>query len=217
MSTMHKVFSPLCSLSPVLNCDAKHVVLSGPSGFLGSHVLDSILDVHATRMNSGLDPGEVVLLSGSPGNLMRRLQSKYGYEKMKTVRASRVDYFNQHDIDTWRDHMGSLGWKKHSILVMGFTCLNIIVCVFLIASIGLKGPNCVFVNLAAVAGPVGGRLDAMMDVNYKAPVAAARACADLGFGHWVQSSTQATNSERAGQVYQVLTRCSEKGVLTCCS
>lgn len=55
-------------------------------------------------------------------------------------------------------------------------------------------------NLAAVAGPIVGKQDAMMDVNYKAPVAAARACEQLGFGHWVQSSTQATNSERAGQV-----------------
>ena len=57
-----------------------------------------------------------------------------------------------------------------------------------------------FVNLAAVAGPVAGRPDAMMDVNYRAPVAAATACQQLGFGHWVQSSTQATNAERAGQV-----------------
>lgn len=40
----------------------------------------------------------------------------------------------------------------------------------------------------------------MMDVNYNAPVAAASACERLGFGHWVQSSTQATNAERAGQV-----------------
>lgn len=57
-----------------------------------------------------------------------------------------------------------------------------------------------FVNLAAVAGPVPGIPDAMMDVNYKAPAAAAKACETLGFGHWVQSSTQATNAERGGQV-----------------
>jgi len=64
----------------------------------------------------------------------------------------------------------------------------------------LKGEKATFVNLAAIAGPVGGKLESMMDVNYKAPVAAAKACQQLGFGHWVQSSTQATNSERAGQV-----------------
>lgn len=57
-----------------------------------------------------------------------------------------------------------------------------------------------FLNLAAVAGPVDGYPDAMMDVNYRAPLSAARACERLGFGHWVQSSTQATNAERAGQV-----------------
>ncbi len=126
-----------------------------------------------------------------------------------------------------------------------------------------------FVNLAAVAGPVVGKPDAMMDVNYKggfsvcvwsffviwafvvvsvgfvlilmsrdvavavslqnnqsiapvfisyldiilahicflhftAPMAAALACQHLGFGHWVQSSTQATNAERAGQVLYVV-------------
>ncbi|KAJ1421129.1 hypothetical protein B484DRAFT_332847, partial [Ochromonadaceae sp. CCMP2298] len=65
---------------------------------------------------------------------------------------------------------------------------------------GLVGPKAVFVNLAAVAGPVVGMHDAMMDINYKAPMAAAQACEQLGFGHWVQSSTQATNAERAGQV-----------------
>jgi len=66
---------------------------------------------------------------------------------------------------------------------------------------GLKGEKATFINLAALAGPVGGKLESMMDVNYKAPVAAAKACQQLGFGHWVQSSTQATNSERAGQVH----------------
>ena len=40
----------------------------------------------------------------------------------------------------------------------------------------------------------------MMAVNYRAPLAAARACEALGFGHWVQSSTQAVKAERAGQV-----------------
>ena len=40
----------------------------------------------------------------------------------------------------------------------------------------------------------------MMAVNYRAPIAAARACETLEFGHWVQSSTQAVKAERAGQV-----------------
>lgn len=57
-----------------------------------------------------------------------------------------------------------------------------------------------FLNLAAVAGPIEGKPEAMMHINYHAPAAAAKACEYLGFGHWIQSSTQATNSERAGQV-----------------
>lgn len=59
-----------------------------------------------------------------------------------------------------------------------------------------------FVNLAGVAGPDKTKplKDVMMDVNYKAPLAAAKACEILEFGHWVQSSTQATKAERAGQV-----------------
>lgn len=64
----------------------------------------------------------------------------------------------------------------------------------------MEGEDAVFVNLAAVAGPVAGIQDAMMDVNYRAPLAAARAAEALGFGHWIQSSTQATNAERFGQV-----------------
>ena len=87
--------------------------------------------------------------------------------------ASRVDYYTQHDPTVWKDNFLSLG---------------------------LEGEECVFVNLAAVAGPVAGIKDAMMDVNYKAPVAAAQAASELKFGHWVQSSTQATRAERAGQV-----------------
>ena len=157
----------------LLSSSPKKIVLSGPSGFLGKRVLDSILDVHRTRKLNKLDPGEVILLSSSPGTMMRRLQAKYGQEKMRTIRASRVDYFTQHDTNTWMDHLGSLG---------------------------VQGDNAVFVNLAAITGPKVGVIDAMMDVNYRAPVAAARACEKLGFSHWVQSSTQATNAERAGQV-----------------
>lgn len=35
---------------------------------------------------------------------------------------------------------------------------------------------------------------------FRAPAAAGMACAELQFGHWIQSSTQATNAERSGQV-----------------
>ena len=54
--------------------------------------------------------------------------------------------------------------------------------------------------LLQLAGPRSDRPDAMMAVNYRAPIAAARACEALEFGHWVQSSTQAVKAERAGQV-----------------
>lgn len=102
-------FTQLLSAPGLLESPAKKVVLSGPSGFLGSHVLDSIVEVHALRKEKGLDPGEVILLSGSPGNLMKRLSKKYGPQSMRSIRASRVDYFLQHDSDTWRDQLGSLG------------------------------------------------------------------------------------------------------------
>lgn len=101
--------SPLSAIAAVLDCAPKKIVLSGPSGFLGAHVLDSILEVHRARKANNLDPGEVILMSSSPGNMMKRLQKKYGEDKMKTIRASRVDYFQQHEVDTWRDHLGSLG------------------------------------------------------------------------------------------------------------
>lgn len=182
----------------ILGCAPKKIVLSGPSGFLGAHVLDSILDVHEARMAKGLDPGEVILMSSSPGNMMKRLQRKYGEGKMKTIRASRVDYFTQHEVDTWRDQLGSLGKLLKDIYarIRGFMTFMFLK--------GLKGEKATFINLAALAGPVGGKLESMMDVNYKAPVAAAKACQQLGFGHWVQSSTQATNSERAGQVQRLI-------------
>lgn len=80
---------------------------------------------------------------------MLRLSGIYGSQTMRTVRASRVDYYSQHDVSTWMDHLGSLS---------------------------LGGENCVFVNLAGVAGPVTTRPSAMMDVNYRAPLAAAKAC-----------------------------------------
>lgn len=117
---------------------------------------------HFFREKNGQEAGEVILLSSSPGNLMRRLKCRYGeegkHDKMRTIRASRVDYYTQHCASTWRDQLGSLG---------------------------LGGENCVFINLAGVAGPKDGRLDALMDVNYHAPVAASSAAEQLGFGHWV--------------------------------
>ena len=151
----------------------KTIALSGPAGFLGSNVVDSILDAHEFRRANGVDPGELLLLSSSPGTLMARLTSQLGSQRLKTVRATRVDYYHQHDVDSWHDQLGSLG---------------------------LGGCNAVFANLAGLAGPVPGKPDSMMAVNYRAPVAAARACEALGFGHFVQSSTQATKAERAGQV-----------------
>ena len=159
--------------SSIEEATAKQIALSGPAGFLGSRVLSSILDAHDYRRSRGLEPGEVVLLSSSPGNLMSRLIAKHGHARMASVRATRVDYYFQHDLDSWRDQLGSLG---------------------------MGGSDAVFVNLAALAGPRADRPDAMMAVNYRAPLAAARACEALGFGHWIQSSTQAVKAERAGQV-----------------
>jgi hypothetical protein len=107
---------------------------------------------------------------------MRKLSEKYGPARMKTLRASRVDYYTQHDVKTWRDHLGSLLGANPTKLKWSF------------------------VNLAGVAGPTGKRKGAMHSVNYAACVAAAGACQELEFDHFIQSSTQATNAERAGQV-----------------
>lgn len=103
---------------------------------------------------------------------MERLAVKY-QDRTKTIRASRVDYFTQHSASEWVDQLGAFG---------------------------CGGPDSVFVNLAAVAGPVPNKIDGMHDVNYRGAVAAAQACAKLNFGHFIQSSTQATVTERAGQV-----------------
>ena len=167
--------NPLLTLAgkAIREARPKQIALSGPAGFLGSRVLATILDAHDYRREHGLEPGEIVLLSSSPGNLMSRLTAHYGHRRMASVRATRVDYYFQHDLDSWRDQLGSLG---------------------------MGGPDAVFINLAALAGPRQDRPDAMMAVNYRAPMAAARACEALGFGHWVQSSTQAVKAERAGQV-----------------
>lgn len=62
------------------------MAISGPAGFLGSRVVDNILDVHEHRQAAGHEPGELLLLSSSPGHLMERLTRKYGAERMKTVR-----------------------------------------------------------------------------------------------------------------------------------
>mmetsp|Transcript_32535 Transcript_32535/g.33174 ORF Transcript_32535/g.33174 Transcript_32535/m.33174 type:complete len:234 (+) Transcript_32535:63-764(+) len=151
----------------------KRIILSGPSGFLGSRVLDCIINIHNDRIKHGLKPGEVVLLSAGPGKLMKNLVNRHGEDSMKFIRASRADYYTQHSAEVWRDHLGSLG---------------------------LEGSDSVFINLAALAGPRADNRTAMVDVNYKAPVAAAKACESLGFGHWIQSSTFATFTERAAQV-----------------
>lgn len=157
----------------ILRARPKMIALSGPGGFLGARVLDAVLDAHEYRRAHGLESGEVLLFSSSPGNLMSRLTRQYGADRLKGVRASRVDYYFQHDVDSWEDQLGSLG---------------------------MAGRDSVFMNLAGLAGPVSGREDAMRCVNYLAPIAAARACENLGFGHFIQSSTQATKAERAGQV-----------------
>ena len=80
--TMPKLVQRLCDAPP------KRVVLSGPSGFLGSRVLDLLLQAHDHRINAGLDPGEVILLSSSPGRLMGRLSLKYP-DRMK-VRVTHI-------------------------------------------------------------------------------------------------------------------------------
>ena len=164
----------LYTAKKVLNASPKRVVLSGPSGFVGSRVLDELILNHQMRLKYGVEPGEIVLLSANPGSLMKRLAKRYGEEKMRTLRASRVDYYTQHSRDVWIDHLGALGCGD--------------------------GDENVFINLAAVAGPVQDKPDAMQSVNYSAAVAAAAAAKHLGFSHFIQSSTQATNTERAGQV-----------------
>lgn len=104
---------------------------------------------------------------------MAKISKQYGKSAINTIRASRVDYFSQHDVNTWTDHLGSLG---------------------------AEGEDSVFVNLAAVSGPIKGYDNAMMDVNYKAVLAASLAAEKLKFGHFIQSSTQAVKAERSGQV-----------------
>lgn len=125
--------------------------MSGPSGFLGRRVVDEVMEMHRLRREHGLNPGTLILLSASPGRLMERLTPKYlaHEQKIPNLKASRVDYFTQHAVDEWIDHLGS---------------------------IGAGGSNSCFINLAAVAGPIPGKPDAMYAVNYKAPTAAAMAC-----------------------------------------
>jgi hypothetical protein len=75
------------------------VAISGPAGFLGSRVVDNILDVHEHRQAAGLEPGELLLLSSSPGHLMERLTRKYGAERMKTVRRG---FHSDSEAASWR-------------------------------------------------------------------------------------------------------------------
>ena len=125
-------------LDRLLQAEAKTIVLSGPSGYVGKRVLNFLLHLQQARLEQGRSAGKIVLLSSSPGNLMRRLYEQYGKSMMLNCAASRADYYTNHDVDTWVDHLGSLG---------------------------LGGKNCVFVNMAGVAGPVVGVTDAMMDVS----------------------------------------------------
>jgi hypothetical protein len=97
------------TIEKFLSASPKKIMISGPSGFLGSRVLECILAAHRIRKSKDLNPGEVILLSGSPGKLMSKLYATYGTDNMSTVRATRVDYYKQHDVDTWIDQLGSLG------------------------------------------------------------------------------------------------------------
>jgi len=65
--------------------------------------------------------------------------------------------------------------------------------------LGLGGSSSVFVNLAAVTENIS-NVGNSYTVNYTTPLAAAKACERLQFGHWIQSSSQATNAQRSGQV-----------------
>jgi hypothetical protein len=125
-------------LDRLLKAEAKTIVLSGPSGYVGKRVLNFLLHLQQARLDEGRSAGKIVLLSSSPGNLMHRLYGQYGKSMMQNTAASRADYYTHHDADIWVDHLGSLG---------------------------LGGKNCVFVNMAGVAGPVVGVVDAMMDVS----------------------------------------------------
>lgn len=62
--------------------------------------------IYFKRIKNNLPPGEIILLSSSPGTLMNRLSKHYGIQKISTVRASRVDYYTQHKISVWRNHLG---------------------------------------------------------------------------------------------------------------
>lgn len=75
-----ELMNPLLSLAgqAIREARPKQIALSGPAGFLGSRVLATILDAHDYRREHRLEPGEVVLLSSSPGNLMSRLTAHYG-------------------------------------------------------------------------------------------------------------------------------------------
>lgn len=151
----------------------KKILISGPSGFVGSRLVDTLVAIHKYRSQNGVEPGELILLSASPGKLMNRLSKRYGVDGLKSIKASRADYYSQHDITTWTHHLGSLG---------------------------AEGRHTVFVNLAAVSGPKEGKPHAMESVNYHAAFAVSKACEQLEIGHFIQSSSQAVNAERAGQV-----------------
>ncbi len=104
---------------------------------------------------------------------MERLTKRYkNTNKLAYVRASRVDYYTQHSVQEWIDHLGSLG--AH-LLTHSLTHMNLFITLFFLRSGAAdygKG-NSIFINLAGVSGPVSNRPDAMMDVNYRATIASA--------------------------------------------
>lgn len=80
------------------------------SGFLGSKVVDLLTEYNHYRISNSLEPNEIILLSSSPGKMMDRLTRRYqNTNKLQHVRASRVDYYTQHSVQEWIDHLGSLG------------------------------------------------------------------------------------------------------------
>ena len=124
----------------LLNEKPKKILISGPSGFVGGKLIDTLVAIHQYKIQNGVEPGELILLSATPGNLMNRLSKKYGVNGLQSIKASRADYYSEHNKQNWINHLGSLG---------------------------AEGRDSIFVNLAAVAGPIEGKLNAMERVNYR--------------------------------------------------
>jgi hypothetical protein len=129
-------------LHNLLKAQAKTIVLSGPSGYVGKRVLNFLLHLQQARIDEGCNPGKIVLLSSSPGNLMNRLYNQYGKEMMKNCAASRADYFTHHDVDTWIDHLGSLGLGKGIVFIIIITLAGF---VFIRCTIALQSLEYLFI------------------------------------------------------------------------